>query len=145
MSIFVFLADIKNLRSFRFVVTFLFLKFAFLFFDDTSCDFVFVFTNLMRTTSSWINKIFLQYPCKIFHLKLHTSFPQSFRYSCSNPKPNKNVFFHAPAVFGTALRTAVVFSSTFRTKTCTTLKLRERSVFIYKNRNWKLFLTFLIL
>ena len=76
-----------------------------------------------------INKMFFKFACRIFYHKLHTSFPQTFRYPCSNPKPNKSFRSYISTVNCSAVWTTVVLSSAFRTKTCTTLQNMEKCTF----------------
>jgi hypothetical protein len=81
-----------------------------------------LFPHLMCKACSWINKMFFNFACRILHHKLHTFFPQTFRNSVSNPKPNESFRRYSSTVNCSAIRTTVVLSSSFRTKTCTALQ-----------------------
>ncbi len=79
---------------------------------------------LMSSPSLPINIILLKFPSCCLHLKLHTSFPHSFRHSCSDPIPDVNLTsYDSSTINSLTFSTAIMTSSTFRTKTCTTLKI----------------------
>jgi hypothetical protein len=62
--------------------------------------------------------------CGIYHLSFHKTFPQSLWHSGSYPKPNKSFLRYISTINCSTGRTTIVASSTFRTKTCATLKLK---------------------
>ena len=88
-----------------------------------------------------INEVFFKISCGIFHHKFHTSLPQTFRHSVSNPKPNESFLRYSTTAKCSTFRTTIVLSSTFRTKTCATLQnTKERNVclnVLYVYLNWK--------
>ena len=76
---------------------------------------------LMYSSCSWINEMFFKFASRILHHKLHAFFPQTFRHSVSNPKPNESFRRYSSTVNCSAFWATVVLSSSFRTKTCTAL------------------------
>ena len=78
----------------------------------------------MSSTSLSINIIRIRFPSFSLHLKLHTSFPQSFRHARSDPIPDVNLTSQdGTTINNFTFSAAIMTSSTFGTKTCTTLKI----------------------
>ena len=76
----------------------------------------------MGNASSPINVVCFHFASFCFLHKLHTSFPHSFRHACSYPIPDVNFTFQdSTAINCLTFSVAIMISSTFRTKTCTTL------------------------
>ena len=81
---------------------------------------------LMSGTGLSINIIRFKFPSFSLDLKLHTSFPQSFRHACSDPIPDVNLTSEDGTTINSfTFSAAIMTSSTFGTKTCTTLKIRS--------------------
>ena len=77
----------------------------------------------MGNASSPINVVCFHFASFCFLLKLHTSFPHSFRHACSYPIPGVNFTFQdSTTIDCLTFSVAIMISSTFRTKTCTTLE-----------------------
>ena len=79
---------------------------------------------LMSSIGLSINIIRFRFPSFTLHLKLHTSFPQSFRHACSDPIPDVNLTSEDGTTINSfTFSAAIMTSSSFGTKTCTTLKI----------------------
>ena len=87
------------------------------------CEFL---IYLVHNASFWINRMSFQFSSRIINRKIHAAFSKSCRHSSSNPKPNKSFVDHSSTINSGTFRTTIIFSSTFRTITCATLKIIEK-------------------
>ena len=82
------------------------------------------YSYLLCSACFWIHTVLLKLARRVYHLKFDTFFPQTFRHSVSNPKPNKSFFRYSSTINGSAFGSTVILSSSFGSKTCTTLKIQ---------------------